>query len=287
MRRLAARQHGVVTRPQLISIGFSSDMIDRRIEAGLLRPLHRGVYLVGPVTPPLAQEIAAVLACGERAYLSHRSAAKVWSLTPYLPNPRTAEVTVIARDPRPPGIRVHRARSLKPDEITTYKRIPITTPARTFLDLAPELTPRQLERSYAEGLRRRLIRPAAVAALVDRHPGRRGIAAVRSVLETDPAFTRSEAEERFLALIRQADLPTPEVNATLGPYEIDFLWRNERLAVEVDSWRYHSDRKAFEDDHRRGADLAAWGFRVSRVTWRQMADNPVAVIARIAAALAV
>jgi very-short-patch-repair endonuclease len=109
---------------------------------------------------------------------------------------------------------------------------------------------------------------------------------LRRLLESEPAFTRSELEERFLALVRDAGLPEPEVNAEVGPYEIDFLWRAQRLAVELDGWSFHSDRAAFEDDRRRDADLVARGFRVIRITWRELENNAVAVPARIAAALA-
>jgi hypothetical protein len=286
MRRLAARHHGVVTHEQLIAIGFSKDMIHKRVRSGVLRRLHRGVFLLGPVAPPLAPAMAAVLACGERAFLSHGSAGRLQSITPYLPNPRTIEVTVVERDPRPRGVRVHRVRALAPDEITTFQRIPITTPARTLLDLAPQLNPRQLERSLAESLRRRLVRPATLDALLARHPGRPGTPALRRLLESDPAFTRSELEERFLALVRGAGLPDPEANAELGPYEIDCVWREERLAVELDGWDFHSDRAAFEADRRRDAELVARGHRVIRITWRQLRDEPLAVAARLAAALA-
>ena len=286
LRRLAARQHGVVTHEQLIAIGFSRDMIHQRVRAGVLRPLHRGVYLVGPVILQLAPDIAAVFACGERSYLSHAPSAHVWILTPYLPKPATPEVTVVGRDPRPPGIRVHRVGRLHPDETTTYNNIPITTPVRTLLDLAPSLTPRELERSLAEGLRRRILRAPSLIALLARHPGRPGVPALRRLLEADPAFTRSELEERFLALVREAGLPEPEANARLGPYEIDFLWREERVAVELDGWDFHSDRAAFETDRRRDAELVARGYRVVRITWRQVRDEPVAIAARLAAALA-
>ncbi len=286
MRALLHRQHSVVTHAQLIDLGFTAREIERRLEAARLIRLYRGVYLVGPVAPPLAHQMAAVLACGERSYLSHGSASHVQWATPYMPNPRTPHVTVVERDARPRRIRVHRVASLHPSETTTYQRIPITTPARTLLDLAPSLTPRQLERSLAEAFRRRIVRPAALEALIARHPGRPGTPALRRLLDSDPAFTRSELEERFLALVREAGLPEPEVNAELGPYEIDFLWRDERLAVELDGWSFHSDRLAFEDDRRRDADLVARGYRVVRITWRQIRDEPVAVAARLAAALA-
>ena len=289
LRLLLRRQRSVVARAQLLELGFTPREIDRRLESGVFRALHRGVYLIGPIAPPLAREMAVVLACGAGAVLSHRPAAHLWSLTPYLPKAALLEVTVPGRDPgTKPGIRVHRIRALAPDEHTTLRRIPITTPARTLLDIAPTLNPRQLERSLAEGIRRNLLRPSTLTPLLARHPGRPGAPALRRLLDRDeqPAFTRSEAEERFLALIRQAELPAPEVNAELGPYEIDFLWRSERLAIETDSWAFHGDRNAFEEDRRRDADLVSRGYRVIRVTWRQVTDTPIAVIARIAAALA-
>jgi very-short-patch-repair endonuclease len=128
-----------------------------------------------------------------------------------------------------------------------------------------------------------------MAARLSVLPGRRTRhlrAALQTLVHADPAVTRSELEERFLALVRDAGLPEPEVNAEVGPYEIDFLWRAQRLAVELDGWSFHSDRAAFEDDRRRDADLVARGFRVIRITWRELENNAVAVPARIAAALA-
>jgi very-short-patch-repair endonuclease len=285
MRASAARQHWVLSRAQLLEIGFGPRAIDRRVEAGELRRLFRGVYLLGPVAPPFAREMAAVLACGAEAYLSHASAAHLWSLAPHLPNPRTIEVTVVGREPRPRGIRVHTVRVLASAETTTYKRIPITTPARTLLDLAPCLNPTQLETSLAKAIRANRVRRSQLHSLLALHPRRPGTPALRALLATEPAFTRSELEARFLALIREAELREPEVNASLGPYEIDFLWRDERLAVEIDGWAFHGDRAAFESDRRRDADLVSWGYRVIRVTWRQLEDTPVAVIARVASAM--
>lgn len=287
---LAARQHGVVTRRQLVEAGLSTAAIDGRVKAHRLRVLQVGVYLVGPVSPPLAREMAAVLACGEGALLSHRSAAVLWQLRPDPSPTALVDVTVIARDRgRRRGIRVHRAQARLPaDEATTRRRIPITTPARTLLDLAPELRARELEAALAEAKRRRLTTDRKLLALVARYPGRRGVRALRDLLERDerPALTRSEAEERFLALIRSAELDAPDVNVTVGPYEVDFLWRREALIVEVDGFAYHSDRNAFEGDRRRDADLAARGYTVVRVTWRQIVEAPAAVLTRVAQALA-
>lgn len=232
--------------------------------------------------------MAAVLACGEGALLSHRSAAALWSLGPYTIESAPMDVTVIERDSgRRHGIRAHRVHALAPDEATTRRRIPTTTPARTLLDLAAEVSGRELEAAVAEAERRRLATDRQVLALIARYPTRRGTRALRRLLDrgTRPALTRSEAEERFLALIRRAQLAPPEVNVLVGRYEVDFLWREQRGVVEIDGFAHHSDRVAFERDRRRDADLAAEGYTVVRITWRQIVEEPATVVARVAQAL--
>jgi very-short-patch-repair endonuclease len=233
--------------------------------------------------------MAAVLACGNGAVLSHRSAAALWSVGPYTIDGDPIDVTVVGpRRGCRPGIRAHHVRSLEGDEVTTLQRIPITAPARTLLDLARVASARELEAAVAEAERRYLTTERELLALFARHRARRGTRALRHLLDrgTRPALTRSEAEKRCLGLIRRARLDPPEVNVRLGPYEVDFLWREQRLVVEVDGFAYHSDRAAFERDRRRDADLAALGYTVVRVTWRQLVDEPAAVVARVAQALA-
>lgn len=286
--RLASRQHGVVSRAQMIRLGFEVGAIDRRLDAGRLRRLHRGVYLLGPVAPPLAAEMAAILSCGRGSVLSHRSAAHLWNLLPHMPKPTMVEVTTSGRDPGTrPRIRIHRVRNLDPTETTITDRIPITTPARTLLDIAINLQSGDLEQALAAALRRRLTTRQQLHSLLARHRRQPGTLALRSLLQTDRRanFTRSEAERRFLALIRHAELPPPEVNVRLHGHEVDFLWREQRLVVEVDGYAFHSDRPSFEHDHRRDADLVAHGYRVIRVTWRQIADAPMALAARVAVLL--
>jgi very-short-patch-repair endonuclease len=165
--------------------------------------------------------------------------------------------------------------------------IPITAPARTILDLAAVVAPRELELALSEAETRRLTSRSELRALLARVGPRPGVAALRSLLDTEagPSLTRSEAEERCLALIRTAELPAPEVNIRIGGHEVDFLWRSEQLVIEVDGFRFHSSRGAFERDRRRDAELAALGFRVLRVTWRQIVDRPEALVARIASVL--
>jgi very-short-patch-repair endonuclease len=262
--------------------------IDRRVKSQRLKRVHNGVYLVGAVMPPLAREMAAVLACGAGAALSHRSAAAIWKLLPYPAN-TTIEVTTPRADRGRSrrGIRVHRA-VLQRDEVTRRDGIPITTPARTILDLASGVRARELEQAVAQAERRHLASRTKLLALLARYSRRAGSRALRELLERAerPAFTRSEAEERLLDLIRRAELPAPEVNVQLDGIEVDFLWREQGLVVEVDGFEFHSTRADHQRDHRRDSELLATGLRVQRLSAVQVFDEPEATVARIARALA-
>jgi len=283
---LAKRQRGVVARAQLRAIGLSRTAIDTRLRAGRLHPLYRGAYLVGHAgVLQGAREFAAVLVCGPDTVVSHRSAASLWSLLPHLP--REVDITVAGRDcRRSDGIRVHRVGDLDVRDVRKLGGIPITTPARTILDLATTASSRELEQALAEAHARRLVRRTDLVSLLARVGPRPGAPALRALLDADaPALTRSQAEERFLALVRAPELPAPESNVRVGRHEVDFLWRDHGLVVEIDGFAFHSSRPAFERDRVRDAELASLGFRVIRVTWRQIVDRPEAVIARVAAAL--
>ena len=289
---IAVRQFGVVSRSQLLARGVARSTIQRRLRAGLLRSLHRGIYLVGHSKPERGTwELAAVLACGDRTVVSHRSAAWMWGLLPYPAKPRPVDVTVSGgrEAARRAGIRIHCVRSLDRRDTRSLNGIPATTPARTLLDLATLLPPHLLERVIAEAEVRRLVRRRDLLDQLERNPGRRGTRVLRGVLDLDggPAFTRSNAERRLLRLLRAAELPIPRVNSRVGRYEVDFVWSEQRLVVEFDSFRVHSPRAKFERDRQRDAELAAAGYTVIRVTWRQLVDSPEAVVARIAQALAV
>ena len=189
---------------------------------------------------------------------------------------------------RDAGIRVHRVGRLDPDETTRRDGLPITTPARTLFDLAGCLDPRDLERAVARADRQRLLDREDVRALLSRYPCRRGGGSLRALLDGDPvpSLTRSEAESRLLELIRQGRLTPPETNVIVQGYEVDFLWRAERLVVEVDGFAFHSARDEFERDRHRDGVLLAAGLRVMRVTWRQITRNPEALLVRLAQALA-
>ncbi|HKJ91516.1 MAG TPA: type IV toxin-antitoxin system AbiEi family antitoxin domain-containing protein [Longimicrobiales bacterium] len=285
---VAARQHGVVIRRQLLELGFLPGTIRRRATSGWLRRLHRGVYLVGPVPPPRARKMAAVLACGLESLLSHWSAAALWTLA--APQAVTAppDVSVMGdRAVRRAGIRIHRVTSLDPDERTTLDGLPVTTPARTLVDLAAVAASRDLERAVARAEREQLVSREMLAGLVTRYKGRPGVPALRATLDRSGgvAFTRSEAETRFLALVRKAGLPVPQTNVMVHGYEIDFLWPLQRLAVEVDGCRYHSSRSRFESDRRRSTHLAAHGIHVVHLTWHQIVHDDVATAVQIAPAL--
>jgi very-short-patch-repair endonuclease len=282
---IAARQLGLVTAQDLAAAGLRRGALARRVAAGRLHPVYRGVYALSPALPPLARELAAVLSCGSTAVLSHHAAAVLWAIRPA----RDGDIDVtVARQLRArPGVRVHRARALYRRDVTRRHGIPVTTAARTLLDLAAVLDLRSLARAVEEAELQRLVSRRGLTALIDRSRGRRGAGALRAVLASaaEPAFTRSEAEAKLLALIRAARLPTPEANARIGGYEVDFLWRAQRLVVEVDGFAYHSTRAAFERDRRKDADLRALGLRTTRITYRQIAHEAEAMIASIASSL--
>ncbi|MGH2952737.1 MAG: DUF559 domain-containing protein [Solirubrobacterales bacterium] len=251
--------------------------------------MHAGVYLVGHrAIRRGTREMAAVLACGPGAVISHANAAALWKLLPYPAKATTVSVTVAGGDRRSrPGIEVHRVAELSPEEVEVLNGIPVTGPLRTIVDVAATIRPARLERVVAQALREGLVTEAELRGRVDQLAGRRGVPALRRVLglEGGPKFTRSPAERRMLALVREAGLPVPEVNAELAGYEVDFLWRAERLAVEVDGRRYHSDPLAFQRDRDRSNDLQLRGYTVLRVTWRDLVDRPDVVANRIRRAL--
>jgi very-short-patch-repair endonuclease len=230
--------------------------------------------------------MAALLACGHGAVLSHWSAARLWSLSRRVGG--EVEVTVIGRSvDRKYGIRIHRTASLPRQELRTRHGIPVTSPARTVLDLAAEASAHELEKVTAEVYVQRLVTRDGFLHLLSGHPGRRGAKALRDLVGCGEtvAMTRSEAERRLLALIRRAGLPAPAVNARLGRYEVDFLWPEQRLVVEVDGFAFHSSRVAFDRDRTRDAQLTAAGYRVVRLTWRQIVNDPEATLVRLTRAL--
>ena len=285
---LATAQHGVVARFQLRALGISDHAITGRIRARRLHPLHRGVFAVGHERlTRFGRWMAAVLACGPSAVLSHASAAALWQIKDS--NKGKPDVTVPPSAKRRTRIDVHR--SLLPfDEITTHEGIPVTTVARTIIDAAAGSRPDQIERMLREADFLRLDDVTGVDALLERYPRRPGSRFLRKARERmreSSGRTRSEMEERFKVLVLKANLPTPEVNATLelGTTTIrpDFLWRDQRLIVELDGWQAHGTKAAFEADRARDRAATRAGFRVIRATWTQLTaarDDVAALLAQ-------
>jgi very-short-patch-repair endonuclease len=277
--RLAARQHGVLSRAQLVKLGLSEAAIATRVRTGRLHRVHRGVYAVGhPLLTGHGRFMAAVLACGKAAVLSHGSAALVWGL-PW-PDPGRVHVTIPPPGGRAPRalVVVHRAR-LGQGEATRRHRIPVTSPSRTLVDLADVGRSRALERALDEASYLRLdlsgLRPKR---------GRKGSGLLARVLadhQPGSTLTRSQLEERFLSLCRAHGLAPPGVNRRIEGYEVDFAWREPRLIVETDGHAAHGTRAAFERDRVKDAELTTAGWRVVRVTHRRLADQPEAVLAQL------
>lgn len=289
IQTLAARQHGVVARTQLLERGMTAEAVRWRVRSGRLIPMQRGVYRVGPLMAPRAREMAAVLACGPGAVVSHRSAALLWQIGPEDGAAGPVHLTMVGMDRgRRPDMCAHRRRHLPPDQVALIEGIPVTTPARTLLDLAGEADIGELERMVAQASARGLVDMQDLRDLALRSPDWRGMARLRTLLDAEggPALTRSEAERRFLRLLRSARLPAPGANVAIGEMEVDFAWTHPRLVVEVDGYAFHSSRSRFESDRRRDARLVGRGYRVMRVTWRQLVFEPEVVLVHLARALA-
>jgi very-short-patch-repair endonuclease len=285
---LAARQHGIVTRSQLTRAGVPRHRIEYRVARRHLQRRYRGVYRVGAEDKLYGPEMAAAFACGESALVSHRSAAVAWQLHPHPAIAMPVEVS-IRHGYRVPGrgVRVYRITGLCEDEAARLHGIPITSPARTLLDLASCVGERELERALAHAERQCLVRREHIELLLARYPRRSGTVKLRGLLafSASAALTRSEAEARFLELIRKAQLRAPETNVVVKGCEVDFLWRAERLVAEIDGYAFHCSPAAFERDRRRDAVLTAAGMRVMRITWRQLSCEPEALLVRLAQAL--
>jgi predicted transcriptional regulator of viral defense system len=279
--QLAQRQHGVVTLSQLEKLGLGDSGTRNRIATGRLHRVHQGVYAVGhPLLTREGRWMAAVLACGPEAVLSHRSAAALWGLRQ--DGRDTVDVTASGRRGRmPAGIDAHRHGSLHARDRATVRGIPCTSVPRTLLDLAAVVPPRQLRNAITEAEISQVFDLTAVHDVISRSRHRRGVARLRRAVSAYDARSeqaRGELERRFLALCARSELPPPEVNAPLlldgDPIEADFLWRGARLIVEADGRRFHATASAFERDRQRDQLLMLAGWRVIRCTWRQVVDQP-------------
>jgi very-short-patch-repair endonuclease len=283
---VASRQLALITVPQLHIAGVARGGVRRRRENGSLHPMYRGVYLVGhPIPPPGALELGAVLTCGQRTLVSHRSAAGLWGFAK--PPVGDVEVTVIARGCRSrAGLRVHQVETLAAADRAECRGIPITAPARSVIDYAATASAAEAERAIAEAFALKLLTEPQLHAAIDRAPHRAGVAIVRAILGQPggPSRTRSGGEGAMLRLIRAAGLPAPRTNYSVAGFTADFCWPDVRLIVEVDGHPFHSSRPAVERDHRRDIIHRQAGYEVIRFTARQLEDAPVYVATVIARA---
>jgi very-short-patch-repair endonuclease len=276
---LAARQWGVVTRRQLFETGLSRKSVESRMSSGHLIRLHPGVYAVGHARlRPEGHWLAAVLAVGPGAVLSHRDAAGLHALRPA--NHARIEVTTAADRRSTEKIEVHRTRVLDADGITTVQGIPVTTVARTLLDLAGVVPRDHLSRAMQQADRRKVLDLRAIEAAMARTRGRRGRGhrALTTAIEEYAALglsaTDSVLEDAFHRLLRDHGLPSPAINAYVAGFRVDCVWRSQRVAVELDGWAWHHTRHAFERDRERDAALMAQGWRVLRFTHHQVTRRP-------------
>jgi predicted transcriptional regulator of viral defense system len=290
---LAAAQHGLISLEQLGSLGLTETAVHQRADAGKLHRVHQGVYAVGHVPQTReARYMAAVLACGPEAVLSHRSAADLLGIK----ESRRARIDVTApgrRGRSPRGIGAHRDGSLAAADRTEVNGIPCTSVARTLLDLAAVEPIWELRRAVGEAEVKRILDKGAVRDLIKRSKGRRGVARLRLVLDEihpETKRTPSYMERLFLGMCTRAALPSPEVNVTLRigreEFKPDFLWRDAGLIVEADSRQFHDTDMAFLDDRRREQRLQLAGWRVSRCTWWEIEHEPRRLAETIRALLA-
>jgi len=280
---LAERQHGVASIRQLTGpLGYSRSAVHRAVAAGRLHRLYPGVYAVGHTSISLhGQCLAAVLACGPEALLSHLSAAWLWGLTKTTPLPASI-TTPVFRKPRPP-LRLHEGRSLTTEDRALREGIPVTALPRTLLDLAATVRFDWLERMLERSEELGLFDLREVEELLARTVGHHGHGRLREAiaLYKPSSFTRSGLEKRFLELCIEAGLPQPRMNYVEQGFELDCYWPEQRFAVELDVFETHGTRAAFERDRKRQEDLLLAGITMTRVTGPRLKREPHEVIARV------
>jgi len=284
---VARTQHGYITRTQLIEIGLGASAIAYRVKIGRLIPVYAGVYAVGHVPlGPEARSHAAVLACGAGAVLSHGSAAGLWKYVKYW-SPPPFEVTARSKRRRR-GITVHRATTLTRNDITRQLGVPVTSPARTALDMTPRLNDQQLRRFMRDARLTHTLNLSDLAELLGRHPHHPATKRLEPFVDPRKAGgpTRSEFEDAFTEFARQYGLPAPITNTHVLGFEVDALFATERVIVELDGAEFHLDRYAFESDRDRDAELLAAGYVTIRITWERLKQRPAREAARLKAILA-
>lgn len=281
--RIAASSHGVVTRTELLRAGISNEEIRRRVRAGALLREHPGVYRVGHRAPSLeATYLAAVRACGEGALLAGRAAGHLLGA---LKGPPPTPEVIAPTKRRIDGVTTRRYRQIDPHEATIWRGIPVTTVARTLVDLAAVLPFDDLARACHEAGIRHGTTPAHVEAVLGRRPTTRGATNLRRILRGDVHVTLSALENRFLARLKEAGLPLPRTNRPIGGRRVDCHWPEQRLTVELDGYRYHHSRHAWEQDRRREREARARGDEFRRYTYHDVTEEPHLMLAELRALL--
>jgi len=277
LAELASRSHGVVTRQELLSAGLTRNEIASRIRHGGLIRVHRGVFRVGHVAPSLeARYLAGVKACGEKSLLAGSAAAHLFGL---LKRPPSLPEVLTASQRRPKGVVARRARRSDLTDGTVWRDIPVTNIPRTLVDLAAVLAEEDLARAFHEAAVRHRIRPDRVEAVLSRRHNWPGARKLRRVIWGETPVTLSRLESRFLDCLRAASLPQPDVNRRIGRRYVDCRWPGHRLTVELDSYRYHGTRHAWEQDLEREREARARGDEFRRYTWRDVDEDPEPMVA--------
>jgi len=276
---LATRNHGVVTRGQLLAAGLSTKQIASRVRAGLLLVEYPGVYRVGhraPSTP--ASYLAAVRASGPGALLADRAAAYNFEILRGDP----PQPTVITRtERRLAGVGTRRSRGLDRADATSWRGIPTLSLARTLVDLAATMPVDDLARACHEAGVRYRTTPRHVDQVLHRRPNATGARKLREILGGEAKVSLSRLESRFLSLLRDAHLALPETNRPAGGQRVDCRWPNHRLTVELDGFRFHNSRYAWEQDHRRERRAYARGDQFRRYTYGDVFEHPAAMLTEL------
>ncbi|MGH2954704.1 MAG: type IV toxin-antitoxin system AbiEi family antitoxin domain-containing protein [Solirubrobacterales bacterium] len=279
LERIASAQHGVVTRAEALAADVSVDEITRRLRKGALLRVYRGVYRVGHRAPSTeARYLAAARACGDGALLSGRAAAHLYGLVRGQ-EPEPEVITPTER--RIPGVITRRSRVIHPLDATSWRAIPITTVPRTLVDLAAAMAAEELARACHEAGVRFRTTPAQVEAVLERRPSSPGAAKLRRVLRGDERVTLSKLERGFLEVLHGAKLPLPQTNRPAGGRRVDCRWPEHRLTIEVDSYRYHGSRHAWEQDRRREREAHARGDQFRRYTYGDVFANPALMLTEL------
>ena len=272
LAELAGKSHGVVTRAELLGAGVTPEEIRTRLAKGFLIPVHRGVFRVGHAAPSLeARYLAAVKACGPRALLAGRSAAHLLHL---LKRPPSLPEVLTSRHRRPTGVTVTRCRTIDRRDATRWHGVPVTTVPRTLVDLAALLDPPDLARAVHEAHVKHGVEPSAVERILARRHNWPGAQDLRRVIHGDEPVSLSRLESTFIAAVRRARLPLPETSQLAGSAYVDCRWPAHRLTVELDGYRYHGTRHAWERDRQREREARSRGDEFRRYTWFDVCEDP-------------